>query len=216
MSAAMDSSSELRSEQCPAYVLCGGQSARFGTDKARVRINGQPQLLRLASMLRDQGHAVHFVAGHKDRFLDLGVETLVDAQPDCGPIAGLVSAAQHRATTLHASAKNAGWFLLISCDQLLWQANFFEALAQQANEGVLAVTYRDPNLQPIPGLYHAKIESVASHALAQRQLSLKRLLESLNEAVVSFATAENPRAWCFNSERELRELLDQLGLDFEK
>jgi len=178
-------------------------------------------------MLNDQGHKVHFVAGRKDRFLDLGIQAIVDAQPECGPMAGLVSAAQHCIAAQHfianqdcvanqAATQNTGWFLLVSCDQLYWQSTYFHALAKRVNQDLMAITYCDPELQPIPGLYHTQIEALASQALAQRQLSLKRLLESLNEAVVSFNDPENPRAWCFNSETELKALLGPLGLKFEK
>lgn len=204
--------SQVQPANCPAYILCGGQSARFGTDKARVRINEQPHLLRLAAMLREHGHPVHFVSSHKDRYLDLGIESLVDSLPECGPISGLVAAAQHRASEQEVREAS-GWFLLVSCDQLCWHAKYFSELTERVKNGLLAITYRDQEIQPIPGLYHSSIAAAASRVLEDGRLSIKRLLESLDEAAESIDASDNPRNWCFNSESELRRLLDQLGLD---
>ncbi len=192
----------------PTYILCGGQSVRFGTDKARVRIDHQPHLLRLAKSLRSQGHETHFVSDSVDRYKDLGIATIVDLQPESGPMAGLISAAKHRETCY-----GVGWFLLLSCDQLRWQPKYFHWLAGRAQADLEAITYRDPFVQPIPGLYHTRIQGAAENALANHQLSLKRMLES-SHAVVSIEESENPRDWCFNSQAELDALLDKLQREY--
>jgi molybdopterin-guanine dinucleotide biosynthesis protein A len=201
---------ELSAAQCPAYILCGGQSARFGADKARVRIDRQPHLLRLADELRSQGHETRFVADREDRYRDLGIAAILDAAPECGPLAGLVSAIEHRAT--HGGA---GWLLLISCDQLQWLAKYFRCLAGRARDARWAITFCDPLLQPIPGLYHTRIHAAAHAALTRRQLSLKKLLESLAPLVAAVEEDENPRDWCFNSVAELQQLLHKLSLKYE-
>jgi molybdenum cofactor guanylyltransferase len=193
----------------PAYILCGGKSARFGTDKARITIDRQPHLLRLAKSLRKQGHETHFVSDRVDRFKDLGIATIVDAKPECGPMAGLVAAARHR-----ESYSGGGWFLLLSCDQLRWQPKYFHWLAECITDRLNAVTYGDPFVQPIPGLYHTRIEAIAEAALAARQLSLKRMLES-DEMSLAIEKSENPREWCFNSKAELNQLLEKLQQEFE-
>lgn len=194
---------------CPAYILCGGKSARFGTDKARVRIDRQPHLLRLAKSLRKQGHETHFVADHHDRYRDLGIATIVDAQPESGPLAGLLAAARHR-----ASYSGGGWFLLLSCDQLRWQPQYFQRLASRITANLAAITYGDPSVQPIPGLYHTRIEPAAAAALSAKQLSLKRMLE-IGDSTLAIEESDNPRDWCFNSTAELNVLLDKLQQEFE-
>lgn len=193
----------------PAYILCGGKSARFGTDKARVRIDRQPHLLRLAKSLRKQGHETHFVADHYDRYKDLGIATIVDAQPESGPMAGLLAAARHR-----ASYRGSGWFLLLSCDQLRWQPQYFQQLASRITTDLAAITYGDPSVQPIPGLYHTRIETAAADALSAKQLSLKRMLE-VGDSTLTIEESDNPRDWCFNSTAELNVLLDKLQQEFE-
>ncbi len=193
----------LLTSDCPAYILCGGQSARFGTDKARVLIEGTPQLLRLADTLRAANHAVHFLADRSDRYEDLGLSAIEDAHPQAGPIGGLIAAALHCQDCF-----GPGWYLLVSCDQLHWDPAFFAQLSEQASENVFAVVFRDVQLQPIPGLYSTAIIRDAQRAVATGDFSIKRLLESIPQHVVAIKPdGNNPREWCFNDQEELQRAL---------
>ena len=195
---------ELPAENCPAYILCGGQSARFGTDKARVMIDQQPLLNWLANNLRDHGHEVHFVADRAERYRDLDVTCIVDAQSESGPMAGLLTALRHRANTC------VGWSLIVTCDQLLWQRSYFQSLASQINAKIQAIAYADTTIQPLPGLYHTQLEPTIAANLAQGERSIKRVLQAIPEVVVTIHSIENPRQWCFNSPAELSNLFAKL------
>ncbi len=54
-------------ENCHAYLLAGGKSSRFGSNKALVTIDGQPLLLGLIASLKNTEHQVHVVADRVDR-----------------------------------------------------------------------------------------------------------------------------------------------------
>ncbi len=146
----------------PAYILAGGQSRRFGSDKARHLTPAGPQLLVLADQLRNCGHSVHVVADRADRYADLGLTCLVDTQPDSGPLAGLASALAH-----HRSARSTGcqpvsdnpssassrfpsWILLVNCDQLVWQAAWVEHLMEHIHDDAATSIYFDTQWQPLP------------------------------------------------------------------
>jgi len=105
----------LGAAQCPAYILAGGQSARFGSDKALVTVEGKPLLLHLHLSLAALGHAVQVIADREDRYAALGLTCLLDAQPQSGPLAGLMTAVRHRRSLL-----GEGWLLLANCDQVEW------------------------------------------------------------------------------------------------
>lgn len=212
----------------PAYILCGGRSSRFGSDKARVLNDRQPQLLNLRNQLLRSGHEVHFVADRAERYSDLGIECLVDTQPDCGPLAGLSCALAHRAHSALARAtptdRDAGWLLLVSCDLARWECAWYARLLRcsasvvrhdkSSNEVKLcrpqlsAVAWFDTRWQPLPGLYHIDLLSGVQQRLRDGRLSLHDLLMTLEASgqCAPVTDAHSPRAWSFNTPDELADL----------
>lgn len=210
----------MLSADCPAYILAGGQSRRFGGNKALAQINGQPQLLRLADQVARAGHTAHVVSDRADRYAELGMDSLVDPVADCGPMSGLLAALLH---TLHSQQvdKNAraqdkpagGWLLLISCDQLLWRQEWFEQLTNRPLAGCGAVAFKDTNLQdsgpfPLPGIYHTSLIDAIEQSMATGQLSLRRFMAKLPNCQ-HITTPHPPSAWSFNTPEELLGLLKQ-------
>lgn len=194
----------------PCYILCGGQSRRFGTDKARVPISGQPLLVHLSDALRSAGHRIEYVADRADRFADLGITCVADAQPDSGPMAGLASALGHLAQQVESGAGQ-GWLLLVNCDQAHWNEAWFAELdaARQAAAGARAAAYYDTAWQPLSALYHVDLLSDVQRRLRDRRLSLKTLLEDLDadHRCARVAVKKNsPSAWSFNTPDELAGL----------
>ena len=78
------------------YVLVGGRSSRFGTDKARYEIDGQPLTLLTAEKVRRAAGAVALV-GAPERYADFGLRSIPDAVAGFGPLAGIVSALEDTA-----------------------------------------------------------------------------------------------------------------------
>jgi molybdopterin-guanine dinucleotide biosynthesis protein A len=194
----------------PAYILAGGRSTRFGSDKARVFVAGESQLLRLTGMLRAPGHQVHVVASARDCYQDLGIEAIPDERQDEGPAMGLLTALEHRVAT-----QGNGWLLLVSVDQLLWRTQWFSDFAMKAQGSVEFVTFRRPEsggrlqFQPIPGLYHTSLREPLIARLASGARSLKGLLE-LSDGL-AMPCNDNPSDWSFNDAATLERLLAAIG-----
>lgn len=203
----------------PAYILCGGRSERFGTDKALVEIAGQTQLLRLTAALKSAGHQVAYVADRADRYQQLDINCLSDTLPNAGPLAGLATALTHRAAWLAAdqSGLAAGWLWLINCDQTQWNPAWNDELLAaiqqrslvQPGHPVVACAYHDATWQPLPALYHCHLISQVQQRLISRQLSLHGLLDELDQAgqAIRLQSDATPRKWSFNTRTELTDLL---------
>lgn len=129
-------------------VLCGGQSSRFGRDKALVDAGGQLLGARVIMALRQAGIdpvvAVGGTAGPA-----LGVPTVPDRQPGQGPLPALATALRW--------AKH-GLVVVVPCDLPLLNANHVLALVEQArSQPGTAVVASDGRPQPSVGCWPASL-----------------------------------------------------------
>jgi molybdopterin-guanine dinucleotide biosynthesis protein A len=134
----------------PAYILAGGNSRRFGSDKARATLHGRPLILALSNQLVELGFKITVVGKQDGQYADLGLDTIGDIEPDGGPIGGLWTALTHQRT---------GWILLCSCDMLGIDESWILALIdrQQREPDAAAVVAKDDIWQPFPALYHTQL-----------------------------------------------------------
>lgn len=128
-------------ETTTAIVLCGGQGARLGgVDKPLVDLAGRPLLGHVLDRLRPQvGGIVLSCAGAKPH-RDFGCPVVVDAQPNQGPLGGIVSALATVSTP---------WVLTSPCDTPFLPMNLVDALAvacRCAGAAVAAAGGRRQNL----------------------------------------------------------------------
>ncbi len=220
----------LQPAQCPAYILAGGRSSRFGSDKARVRCGASPLLLVLRRTLIEHGHAVEIVADRADRYADLGIECLVDWHAERGPLAAVATALHHR------EQQQSGWLLLLSCDLLVWREAWFEqlraALQQFPSSANQAATAHEPEtaehvgserrelagiaferlaaggrqqVEPFPSLLHSRLWPQAVALLGSQKRSLQSLFD--HSSSLAIETQDSPQAWTFNTAEQLRALL---------
>ncbi len=90
-----------------AFVLAGGRSRRFGTDKARHAVGGEPMALRVARALGSGGLPVVLVA-RDDGLADLGVPVLVEPPGPVHALSGVLAALE--------AVGPAGRALIAPCD----------------------------------------------------------------------------------------------------
>lgn len=159
----------------PLYILAGGQSSRFGQDKARAIFHGQPLILGVAAALKPVTGRCVVVAATADKYAELGLETIADARPGLGPMAGLEKALEHAALGGHL------WVAVAACDMVGLRASWVKTLLAQAHEPTQAVVYQAQGERPQPllAIYHVSaLEQVRAH-LDQGALAMWRLLQAL-------------------------------------
>jgi molybdopterin-guanine dinucleotide biosynthesis protein A len=159
-----------------AYILAGGRSTRFGSDKARAMLHGEPLLVRLAGSLGRAGLPVLAVGQRDGQYRDLGIETIGDIEPGLGPVGGLRTALEHRRD---------GWCLVCSCDLTQWRDEWLSALQSRvsASDKALAAAFRSERWDPFPGLYHTWL--LETHQ-DWRGGSMQRVLNGCNAAAVPY------------------------------
>jgi molybdenum cofactor guanylyltransferase len=143
-----------------AYVLAGGQSRRFGSDKARALYRGMPLLRHVTSLAHAAGYSrVVAVAGSAGAYEDLGIPTIADRRRGLGPLAGLEAA-----LTDASSRVDNRYVMLMSCDLMVCPPHWLELLhaAADTEPKAHAIVFCEPldartRFQPMPGLYHVRI-----------------------------------------------------------
>ncbi len=194
----------------PIYILAGGRSRRFGSDKARAMFQGQPLLGHVATLLEPVASRITVVADRACKYDDLGFPTIADSLPGLGPLAGLQ-------TALTDLPQEEDWLLLCSCDALVvrpaWLQTLLQACdarhhAEQRNcaqrncEQHNAVAFRAAHWQPMPGLYSRCALPVVNQSLASEDRSMNKLLNQLTVKAVQLPT-DWPQQWQANTPQEL-------------
>ena len=182
----------------PAYILAGGKSSRFGSDKARATVDNQPQLLRMISMIQPSVGQVTIVSKTPSDYADLKIRNIADMYPGCGPIGGL-----HAALSEAMLQRVGDWIWLLSCDLLSLQPSWLKTLASHRTADSRAVAFRHEFWEPLIGLYHRDLLADIEQAIHLKQLSLQHLLNSVNAVAVNL-----PSDWStlrqFNTTDELK------------
>lgn len=151
-------------------VLAGGQSSRYGADKAALLVNGQDLLARTASLLAGCGLAVH-VAARADQQQDPFRQRhalLADEPGWSGPAAGLVAAWR--------CDPEAAW-LVLACDMPRLDRGLIEGLREARDPSRPATAYAGEDGRPEPLCAIYEPATLARLAAGPASASLRRLLE---------------------------------------
>jgi molybdopterin-guanine dinucleotide biosynthesis protein A len=171
----------------PGYILAGGASSRFGSDKARAVIDGTPLIRRVADGLAGVCAPVTAVAQTADAYADLGLCTIPDAAPGCGPVQGLLTALTHRAQSL-----GPGWVLLTACDTLPRSTAIYAALIEACRglpEDGCALACQTDRWHPMPGLFHTGLIAPLAAYLADGGRSFQGFLSKPSIGAAAAARA---------------------------
>jgi molybdopterin-guanine dinucleotide biosynthesis protein A len=157
------------------YILAGGQSSRFGSDKARHAIDGVPMLNRIAQAFEPTVGPITVVAERNRAYADLGLPTIGDLNPGLGPLDGW------RTALIHAEQNGRGpWIVLCPCDLLHaktdWLTPLFDAATASTSR---AIAFRHTRWEPLLAMIHLSIRAQLDAACDGNQRSVWRFLDSV-------------------------------------
>ncbi|MEM8494625.1 MAG: molybdenum cofactor guanylyltransferase [Planctomycetota bacterium] len=164
------------------YVLAGGESRRFGSDKARYRIDGQPMIQRVAEAWKPWCDSTTVVGQRPDQYADLGLTTIGDDLPHAGPLGGLRTALRH-ASAPDRSRGDSSWILLSACDLRWPKHELVSPLAEALQTDPLAAIWVvNERFEPFPGLFHTGLLDTEELANAS---SFQWLLQRLGSRIAA-------------------------------
>jgi len=164
-------------------VFCGGQSLRMGRDKARLELDGRPLLSRAVETLQTIAPRVLLASGERERYGELELECVLDAEPGCGPLSGLAAVLER------ARAAGVSWVLVLACDMPYADARVFEALLARARTGAHdAVLLATPSgVEPLFAVYHVRVLGALRSALARGERRMNSFHADVRLATLSLA-----------------------------
>lgn len=176
------------------FILAGGASSRFGSDKALAAHEGVPLLDRAARAAAGIGRTPRIVAPEWRRYAGAGWPLVIAERPGEGPVEGLRAA---------LTACAAPWALVLSVDMPGVTAEVLRALfdvAAAVNEAD-AVCFRDgARRHPFPGFYRRTVASLLEGE--SPPASLQGVLDAVDARVMNAgAILQDPAKALWNVNR---------------
>ncbi|MCC5794561.1 MAG: molybdenum cofactor guanylyltransferase [Chromatiales bacterium] len=164
----------MREAPLRAVILAGGQSRRFGRDKASIPLDGITLLERTFALAAGAGLPT-VVAVRPDQLDDplrVRLPCITDLPGVAGPAAGLLGA--------HLGLPSSAW-LLLACDMPRLDAALLSMLLSGRDPGAAATAFTSPadgRPEPLCAIYEpATLARLAPRAMRQRPPSLRAWLE---------------------------------------
>lgn len=169
-----------------SFILIGGNSVRFGSDKALLKIDGQPLLQRTAETIKTALPAarITLVTSGPEQFLGLNsaLPFIFDLYPGRGPLGGLHAALAYARTD---------WIFVTACDYPFISADLIQHLERQISDDLDAVAPVQPDgrVQPLCAFYRIRpCLAVAEEFLTNNRPSppLRAILDRVLTRLVPF------------------------------
>lgn len=187
-----------------AAILVGGSSRRFGgRDKGALVVGGRAILDRQIAELSVLTDDILLVGGRDDGPLRAGTRQVPDRVPGLGPLGGL--------DTALAEARD-DRIIVLACDMPLVSSAFLRQLLSRSDEVDAVVPRTKRGYHPLCAVYARTCHAAVLRRLAERQLSMRGLLNDLRVSVVDDGGIETERLLAnVNTPADFDELETLLG-----
>jgi len=177
------------SAECPeaaGFVLAGGESRRFGEDKALFPVNDEPLIRRPLACLRALFPSVAIIAKRPSAYAAFEVPVVEDAYPQRMPHVGILTGLEVAETA---------WSVVLACDMPSMTPDVARTLyeargSEGGSESVQAVVPETPSgVHPLAGCYHRSAMDALRTAV-EEEWALRGWLSEISTRVVAFEEDE--------------------------
>lgn len=155
------------------YVLVGGKSSRFGSDKALLAVQGGQLAARVADAVVAAVGEVSLV-GSPAKYAALGFRVIPDVIAGAGPLGGILAALED---------SEHEWNLIAACDMPRVRADFLKFLihrAAQSQADVVLPLNREGLPEPLCAAYRRGASSAFRKRLETGVYKITKAFEGLN------------------------------------
>lgn len=160
-------------------ILAGGQSRRFGSDKALFELNGRPLIERAYQVLSQVSDSVFVSVGSEHTRYPVPATHLYDKPGYAGPLAGIFAG---------MAASTTPWILVLAVDlPYVEAADLKRLLAARGAESDAIIARSADRIHPLCACYHRRSLSVAKELLDQGQFAVSGFTSALNTHVIGYS-----------------------------
>jgi len=166
-------------------IVAGGRALRMGgRDKAFAAVGGEPIAVRTTRLFRSLFPQVLVATNRPERFRGLGVETVADRFPGCGPLAGIHAALL---ASRHPHA------FVAACDMPGLAPDVIRFLVGRIGAADAIVPRWEGDVEPLHAVYALRCVPAIEANLRAGRHALRDLLPSLSVDYVSEAELRGVR-----------------------
>jgi len=160
-------------------IVAGGRALRMGgRDKAFAAVGGEPIAVRTIRLFHDLFPQVLVASNRPERFRGLGVETVADRFPGCGPLAGIHAALL---ATRHPHV------FVAACDMPGLDPDVIRFLLARIGGADAIVPRWEGDVEPLHAIYAARCLAAMEASLRAGRYALRDFLGTIGVDYVSEA-----------------------------
>lgn len=167
-----------------AAVLAGGRSSRLGQNKAFLKIKGATIIQWVLKTVSQFVSQVRIITNSPEEYQHLGIETVSDIRPGCGPLSGI-----HTALSISPTE----YVLVVSCDIPLISPEHIRPLLKQY-PGTDITIYKHKRFEPLCAIYRRTCIDALEELIDHGEYRIIDLFPTLNVNVIRIDDEE-----CFRS-----------------
>ena len=156
------------------YILAGGQSRRFGQNKALFIWEGQSIIERVIAAIPPTSK-IFLVTNSPEIYAHLKLPTIPDHYPGCGPLAGIHAGLQH---SPHE------WNFFLACDFPNLQASTITEILAAPREAQVTLPQTAEGVQPLCALWSKTTLAAVADTLQKQEYRVQTLLAKLRLQLV--------------------------------
>ena len=171
--------------QFTGLILAGGQSRRFGSNKALHPINGRPMIHWVYKALQPVCTTI-LISCQNATLFDLDATFVADNYPNAGPLGGLEAGLR---------ASTTPWTMVLPVDMPFIEPSLLiqlkQACTRKSNAELEAVLVHDKfGIQPLVGCYHQSVYAAVKQQMENEDYAVRSFVKSLKHDVVELPDTE--------------------------
>lgn len=175
-----------QSNSYSAAILAGGQSTRFGSDKALLQYNGQSLIEFIAGQLKTIADDIVLCGKNPEEFNFPGIKVVPDMVPGLGPLMGIATSLKHVEHDI---------CFITGCDIPIINIQLVEHMFKLSEHCDIVIPKNaNGNLEPLFAVYRKSLLTPALKIIHAGGRRIVELIQNMRVMYVDF----NPGLWFKN------------------